>query len=430
MYVDRVADPRKTNFTLKSVLGTEAFATTSDLFVRDMDEIGGTLYAVVGDGLYSVNASGSETLLGAVTDADGSQVFGDGTDVCVVAGGNYYVWDGSTLSQPSTGAFSSFGSGTFLNGYVVLSETDARRFQWSDLADASTLPALNFSTADGADDKILRLETANSRLLIMKEHTVEVWYVTGQSGANAFQRATGGVMEVGLKAKKLATKFRGGVFWVGDDNIAYISSGSGVQPVSGRSPAVESALENKTPTDVFYTEDEGHKFCHIRFSDTPTWVYDVSNGKWHERAYGVNHAAWPITVTARAYDRWFGGNVDGEILRFARNNTDVGASLRRTVVCQPFYLDGAPFRVPWLEFSGRVGTSSLGRDATLMLRVSGDNGKTWGPEHTVSMGDTGDYEETMEFYGLGWFDKVAVPEVSITDPAELTLNGTGNVKLA
>ena len=138
-YVDRVGSPERTRTVIKSTLGTQSFAQLGNPFVRQMDEIGGALYAVAGETLYSIGPAGSVNTLGGVGNDEGSQVFGDGSNVCVVSGGNYHLWDGATLSQPSGGAFSDFGSGVYLSNYVFC---DGRRLLWSDIADASTLPAL------------------------------------------------------------------------------------------------------------------------------------------------------------------------------------------------------------------------------------------------------------------------------------------------
>lgn len=431
LYRDRVGSPEKTVFTLKAALGTTLRSTLPELFVRDMSEIGGLLYAVANTGLYQVNADGTSVLLGTVAAGMDSQVFGDVSNVCVVSGGRYYLWDGTMFSEPSSaGEFTEFSGGAFLRGYVFLSEKDGRGFRWSGQLDAASLPALNFSTADGEDDNIVRLMPVSGRLMVMKQRTIEIWALTGEANENAIRPLPGALIEVGLKAQSLVTKTRGGVFWVGDDNTAYISSGAGAQPVTGEAPAVETAFQQSNPTDVVYWEDEGHKFCAVRFSDRPAWVYDFSSGLWWERSYDVTHEPWPVTSTAKAYGSWFGGDENGQVLQFTRNTKDVGAAMRRSVVSQPIYMNGLPFTVDELEITGRVGRSDLGRDARVMVRASRDGGITFGPEKTRSLGRIGEFDKIVKVNGLGWFERSAVFEISITDPAELTLNGSGNVVLS
>jgi len=306
--------------------------------VRDMVGVDGKFYALCGGTLYRVLESGSASPLGTGVSAEGSMVFGAGFgSVGVVAGNRYFLWDGTTFSEPTSGAFSDFGAGAYIGGYVVLSEAGGRRFQWSALADATDLPGLSFATAESTDGELLRPMVLQGRLLLMKEDAIEQWAPTGAAGANAFSLIPGGVFEVGLKAKALATRFSGGVFFVGDNDIAYISNGFFFNDIS--CTEIYTAIAQSTPTNCFTYEDEGHIFCGIRFSDRPAFVYDISTGRWHERASGADDP-WQITTTASAFRRWYGGDATGNIYEFARSGTDHGADLIRTAVSSTLYNEG------------------------------------------------------------------------------------------
>ena len=195
----REASQGKTGHIIKSDLGTTAFSSVSGVFFRAMAEIEGNLYVSCGSALHKIDVSGGAVSLGATADSAEASIAGNNGDVTLCVGGNYYVWDGASLSTPSAGAFSSFGSLDYVGNYTVLTELNGRRFQWSALADAGTLPGLNFSSADGRDDKIIRGAAIGGVFYIFKEKSHEVWYNTGESGANAFQRQAGGVVDTGLK---------------------------------------------------------------------------------------------------------------------------------------------------------------------------------------------------------------------------------------
>jgi hypothetical protein len=353
---------------LKSVLGTELLGTLEPstgptLNVRAISEIGGTMYVVSGGTLFTVTTAGVETEIGFTRDREPTYLFGaEENKVCVVCGGRYFVYDGTTLERPDTAdaPFADFGSGLYLNGYVVLTEEDGDRFLWTDLADAKNFEGLNFATAESTDKAILEAKKVNGRLWLMKSDVIEVWAQVG-SGANAFTRVTGGVIEVGLKAKGLATTFTGGIFWVGSDNIVYLSAGEELSPISP--PAVNTAVSQGTPSHVFYYEDEGHKFCVIRFNGRPAWVYDIVTGEWHERAT-LTDSAWDITATGLFNGVWYCGDRKGNFFKFARNNVDGTESLIRTAVSSTLYMDGEFFSVPKLEVTGRVGE---GASDTLVL---------------------------------------------------------------
>jgi hypothetical protein len=385
--------------------------------------------------------------------------------VCIVCGGRYFVYDGTTIERPDPvdAPFDGFGSGIYLNGFVVLTEQDGSRFLWTDLADAKNFEGLNFATAESNDKPILQAMEVAGRLWLMKSDIIEVWAQVG-SGANAFTRVTGGLIEIGLKDQGLATTFTGGLFWIGADNIVYLSDGQNApQPISP--PAVNTAVEQGAPSHVFYYEDEGHKFCVIRFNDRPAWVYDIVTGEWHERASGED-GAWEVTAIGRFAGTWYAGDTRGKLSKLTRNNVDGSESLIRTAVSSTLYMDGAFFTVPRMEITGRVGvgaseeteearflhctdgrvfeeqdapdpapSGAVWREVTrykrgpqIGLQLSGD-GRTFGEQVTRSFGTLGEYERICRFGPLGGHYRVAAKIVLSTE-RDITLDAMANVEVA
>jgi hypothetical protein len=420
---------------LKAVPGTQAFATVPGVFVRamanvvryDEDGVPSDRLVLVSDGaLRSVDASGGVSAIGSVADDEETAISGNNGDVTVIAGGNYYLWNGAALTQPAGAVFSNFGGVEFLGDYTILTEKNDRRFCWTDLADASTLPALNFATAESRDDVILRPMAIGGNLWLFKATSIEIWYPTGAGGPNAFARV-GPVLETGLKAFGLACKIPGGAFFVGDDGIAYVTGGTTqLQPVSGG--AVNEVIRAGEATAAFYYEDTGHKFCVLRFRDRPAWVYDIVTGAWHERATGEN-GPWGATCAASAYGSWRFGGFNGAVRTAVRSNEDAGEPLMRRVVSLPMGDGAARFRVPVVQVFGQIGRSDLGRDAHVMIRFSRDGGMTWGTWREASMGALGEYGARAVFRNCGQA-RVLVAEVRVTDPADLTIWSAAEVQVA
>jgi hypothetical protein len=455
---------------LKSVLGTESLSTLvgddATKGVRAISEIGGKMYVVAGGSLFSVTTAGVGTKIGYVRDRQPTYLFGaEENKVCVVSGGRYFVYDGTTFERPDTAdaPFEGYGSGLYLNGYVVLTEADGDRFMWTDLADATNFEGLNFATAESTDKPILEAKKVNGRLWLMKSDVIEVWSQIG-SGANAFVRVQGGVIEVGLKAQGLATTFTGGVFWVGSDDIVYLSAGEELQPISP--PAVNTAVSQGTPTTCLYYEDEGHKFCVIRFSDRPAWVYDIVTGEWHERATETDEP-WDITATGLFQGKWYSGDRKGGFYQLARNNADGSKSLIRTAVSSTLYMDGQFFTAPKVEITGRVGEGAseetelarflhctdgrvfeeqdapdpapagsewrevvrYKRGPQIGIELSGDGGRTFGEQVTRSFGTLGEYERIARFVGMGGHYRLAA-RVTVATERDITLDAMANVEVA
>lgn len=381
----------RTSYVIKPVLGLTTYATLAGT-VRALEDVERTLYAASGGVLYSISL-GVGTSLGAVSDDPETTIAGNNGNVTVTAGGNYYVWNGTTLTSPAAGAFSDFGGHDYIGNYTVLTEANGRRFQWSDLADPSDLPGLNFSTADGRDDNLIRPMAINGTLYLFKETSHEIWYVTGQAGASAFERQAGGVYDVGLKSFGLLTKVPGGAFMVGDDNRAHLVTG-GLQPVS--IPPVETAITQGSPQACFAYEDEGHTFCVITFSDRPAWVYDIATGEWHERGEGADLTEWTVTCAAKSGGVWYAGRAD-KVLTFDRVNMDDTDPLVREMTSRTLVVNRQWFTVDLLEVFPRQGFSS----AAIELQVSRDGGLTWSMPKAAAIGPVGAYAQRVTWRGLG-----------------------------
>ena len=403
---------------LKSVLGTTEFADVGGVFVRALAEVDGSIYALANLALQKIDTDGTVTSLGVTLDDANASVAGNNGNVTAVIGGAYYLWDGATLTNPVAGAFSSFGALEYLGNYTVLTELNGRRFQWSGVAYPNDLPGLSFSTADGRDDNIIRPLALNGQLYLLKAGSIEVWYLTGEAGALAFERQVGGVMDVGLKSFGLVARFDGGAFLVGDDNRAHMLSGQ-LQPVS--TPAVETAIKTCSPQYCLTYDDEGHTFCAITFRDCPAWVYDVSTGEWHERAEGADLDYWPATASARMDGEWYLGKDGGKIARLERNNSDAGLPLVRLARSRVLYMDGERFTVSEVEVFPRVGFDA----ATVELSVSRDGGITWGSPKPKSW-EVGEYSKRVMWRNLGQFRQAAI-EIQMTDAVDVTISSQARV---
>lgn len=407
---------------LKSVLGMTDFAQIDGVFVRCMDEIGGKIYAAGGGSFYSLTQGGTLRNLGAIEDSEDASVAGNNGLVTLATGGKLYVLDDLTLYEPSYGAFSNIGSVEYVGNYTVVTERNGRRFGWSDIANPLAWPGLNFSTADGRDDDLIRAVAINGSLYLLKEKSHEVWYITGGAGAEAFSRISGGVKDVGLKAFGLVCKFIGAAFMVGSDGRAHLVSGGALQPVS--TPAVETAIKTKSPVNCMSYEDEGHTFCAIVFRDAPAWVYDVATGEWHERAEGEDFARWSAAVSAKLGDFWYVGRNSGEISRLERSNNDADLPLVREATSRTLEFDGERPILRELEAFIRQGFT----DGQIGLFLSGDSGLTWGLEKAKPIGPIGEYARRVIWRNLGQFRRVTA-RLRWTDPADVNLSASLRVKL-
>jgi len=432
-YPEPLPQGARAQFSLRSVLGAMPFANTDAVFIRalevvpDLDNTSADrLFAIFGGMIAQIDAAGGVSIIYAVADDVNTTISGNSGDVTICSGGQYRLWDGATLTSPTAGAFSDFGSVEYVGGYTLLTERNGRRLQWSALRDPSSLPGLNFATAEARYDVILRGVAINGNYWIFKTTSIEIWQVTGLASENAFSAIPGLVLERGLRGFNLVTKFRGGAFFIGSDNVPYLAGGSEIKALPNL--GVQTAIENGDPTHCHYHEDEGHQFLCIRFRDRPAWVFDLATGLWHERAEGEDDA-WSATASVRAFGSWRTAHTDGTVRTLQRSNSDGSDALIRRAVSQTVYNGGERFRVGKLEIVGRVGRSDLGREARLGLRISRDGGNTFGPSIERDMGDLGEYEQRMVFRTLGQARAFAA-EVRVSDAADLNIYSSANLVLA
>ena len=191
-------------------------------------------------------------------------------------------------------------------------------------------------------------------------------------------------------------------------------------------------------------QQDGHAFYVLNFpTGGTTWVYDVSTGVWHERAYFSNGQFSRHRANCQCN---FSGNIivgdfeNGNIYTFDLTtyaDNDGAQKWLRSWRALPTGQNNLRRTAHHsLQLNCEVGTglnSGQGSNPQVMLRWSDDGGHTWSNEHWTSMGAMGAYGQRAIWRRLGMTIKLRdrVYEVSGTDPvkmdiigAELLLTGT------
>jgi hypothetical protein len=401
--------------------------------MRAIQWVDGQVYVATDGSLSTLSEGGYIASVGTIADDVNTTISGNLGYVAVVAGGNYYTWNGTTLTEPPDGAFENYGSVDTLGQRMLLTEQNGRRFQWSDVADPDTLDGLNFATTEAGEDNNIRGVVLNGNYWIFKERSTEIWYQTGSSNeAEAFARVSGGIVTTGLKGFNLLTKMRGGLFFVGNDNIAYVTSGEGLKVAS--TPPVARSISDNTPTHCFYYEHEGHKFCAIRFTDRPAWVYDFTTDEWHERSEGANHGPWAAVATTQdTQGKWIvvgdGGFVGQLSKTLGGQIYDREGPLYRRAISRTLRSDSDPFKLSEVEFYADYGRADTDAETQLMAQFSGNRGNTWQSQRSMHLGNRGDYEKRVVFHSLGQFRHVTA-RIDMTHKYEIPIWSDVRVKLA
>lgn len=424
-YVEALKQGSRSTFTIRPVPGQEAFADLGVPLVRAIAAVNGVLYAAANGSLYSVDSMGAVLNLGGVEDDEYTTISGNLDSVAVTAKGVYHVWDGSSITRPSGGSFTNVGSAAFFDYYTVMTEKNGPNFQWSSLADPKTLAPLNVARAESESDNLLRVMKLGRTLWLFGEESIEIWANSGAANEDAFNSRIESI-ERGLKGADLVAETNGALFFVGDDDVAYLAQGMAIAPLVH--PGVETAIRDGDIDRCFYYEDGHHRFACIRFRDRPAWCFDVATGEWHERSSGTTHGAWDVIGTGYAYGQWFVATNAGPIYKTARNGADIGKPLRREITALPAYFASDMFSVNLLEILGERGVNDVGRDAAIMLETSKDGGHTWSDPKPRSIGTKGDFRVRARWNGLGQFEQFTC-RVSMTDPGDFLIYSDGNIEI-
>lgn len=394
---------------LRSVLGHEAWTTLPNAGSQVAHFADNRIYAANAGELHQITAAGNTTFLGTINNSPNTTVSSNNGNVTVASNGEYFVWDGTVLSQPTTGAISNIADVSFFAQYTVLIEGDGRKVQWSSLADPKTFGGLDYATAESRDDKNLRGMPVSGSFWVFKERSIEQWYATGSGLAYV----PGSVRDIGLKARNLVATYEGGAFWVSNTGRVYVSSGSIIS-----TPAVEDAIENGSPVSCQYYRDKGHDFLCILFEDRPAWCFNVATREWHERAEGDALGRWGVMALTSAWGDAVAITDDGSVVKLKRRNADLAEPLHRRVITRKLGGDGKRFRVPRVEAAFNTGEAL--QENEVLLRLSRDHGKTWGQWDGRSLGPQGDYARRVEWRSLGQFETL-VAEFALSATDDITM---------
>lgn len=397
----------------------------------------GLLYAVGGNKLYKISSAFSATEIGTLDTNTGHVDFADnGVTLFVVDGayGYYHTLGSGTTTKITDGDFSPADKVVYLDGYFVFNETGTGKIFWSDLNDV-TFDALDFVSAEGAPDDIVSIIADHRDLWLFGTQTTEVFYNSGSE--QVFERNQGAFIEHGCAAVFSTAKLNNSVFWLSADKqgngIVYTARGFEPQRVSTH--AVELAIRDyDLSTCVAYTyQENGHFFYCMNFDGgASTWVYDMSTGLWHERAYNNdgtlerhrgNYHAFCYGIHFMAdYEN---GKIyqlsssvytdDGQYITRQRSAPHITAGLNR-VIYDSFQLD--------MEVGvGLDGASTVqGHNPQAMLQFSDDGGHSWSNEYWVSFGKIGNRKLRAIWRRLGQ-SRDRVYRLTITDPVPIRIIG-------
>lgn len=410
--------------------GQKAFADVGTGPIRGLHNFAGTLVAVSGADIFTIDSSGTGTNRGTVGGSSDVTMADNGTQLVIQAetgATDSYVMTAAfalTAINPTDTDFLGASSIAFQDGYIIGTTPSADTFFISSLNDATAWDATDIATAESDPDNLVVCFSDHGELWLFGKETTEVWYNSGDADF-PFARISTAIITRGCKAKHSVAADDNTIFWLGDDLVVYRAAGYKPQRVSTH--AIESAIAgfaSPSTAKAFFHTQEGHKFYTLNF-DEATFVYDVSSGLWHERE-GYDTAnnkflpRWRAQHGLNIYDKNLVGDFrNGKINELDIDTlTDLGDPIRRIVTSPPLHSNTKRVFANRLqvEIESGVGlTSGQGVAPQAMLEWSDDGGHTWSNEHWASMGAKGKYRNRLIWRRMGWFWQ-RVYRMTVSDP--------------
>jgi hypothetical protein len=322
---------------------------------------------------------------------------------------------------------------TYQDGYFIVAGNGTGSFFINQTPNVGTVwNALDYASAEGSTDPTVAIISDHRELWLIGSDSAEVWVNTGNVNF-PFERSGNVFVEHGCGAPFTLDKLDNTVFWLGADSrgAGIVWKANGYVPQRISTHAVEYAIQSYSRVDdafSFTYQMEGHAFYVLTFpTGNATWVFDVSTGEWHQRAW--------LEPGSESLDRWrpschvfFNGKhlvgdwENGNVYSLEMDvYTDNGNPIKRVRTAMTMSTNQLRQFFYKLQINMETGIGDLTTaDPKLMLRYSNDSGHTWSNYQTCSLGAIGEYSKRAIFRRMG-SGRNRVWEISMTDPVKFAV---------
>lgn len=430
-----VEQPGLNNNALIGMKGITQLGSVTGLG-RGSQTMGGVLFSVNGNTLYSIDSSGVGTSLGTVEGSVRVSMAHNGTKLCIVVpGGKAYVYDGAFAEITDVDYITS-DTVVFKDGYYIFTATAGNVFFVSALNDPTSIDPLDFGTAEIDPDRIVAGHVDHNELFILGEETIEVFQNIGGSGF-PFQRVQGAIISKGCTAKYTPIEFDNSFVFIGggkNENAAVWRVASSQSAVKISTDAIDNEIQKYTEAEVaeafsftFAIDGQyviGFTFESIRVASA-TYCYNRTSGQWFQLQSGLTPDKWRINSITRVYDKNIvTDSEDGRIGFLSDTFDEYGNTIRRERTTQPFITDGKAQYWAEIEILMETGVGLESGDAPqIRLSHSDDGGRTFSAEKSRSFGKVGEYNKRPVWRRLGHVPIDRVYRFTITDPVSCNLIG-------
>lgn len=410
------------------------------------------LYAVSGNTLYSIVATGLTTYSATVVDillsSTGRVYMDDNGAALYITDGTSrysYIWGTSTFAIQNDGAFTNGNVCFEVDNFIVYNRPGTSQWGCTD-AGAVTSNPLNLGSKLIASDNIVSLIPDHRQVILLGERTSERWVNVG-TFPFPFAVVPGTSMQHGLAAQNSVARLGEGVAYLAQDergNATVISWGAtATNPTRISTFAVENAIQSYSVTSdaIAYTYSQsGHEFYMLTFPTADvTWCFDLATQMWHKRAWrddqNVLHRHRSNCAALFNGEVLVGDWQNGKVYAFSQTVFTDDGDLIPCIRRAPHLTNDLKrqyFHDLQIQFQPGVGLQTgQGSNPECILRLSNDGGFTFGNDHILTIGTVGQYKHRAIKRRLG-YARDRVFEIEVTDPVyrvvvSSNLNASGGI---
>lgn len=423
-------------YVIKRSPGAQAFAATGFSTYRGGILLGSNFFVAFDNQVVRLDSNGTVTSVAALSGTD--KVFWARNNnvspqlVVVCEDGPFEVTTGAvtTYSDADVGSPNAV---CFLDGFFFFTYGNGTCIA-SDINDVTIDPA-NVATAEFKPDGLLRPIPWNGQLWLFGTQSIEVWAGNPTNATGfPFNRVT--TISRGLLSAHAVAGHEDGfgdaLIFVGDDDRVYILNG--YQPVAISPPDLDRRIEecarNGDELEATVYKAGGHAFWELSCSNW-TWVFNVNNQKWHERASYLQKRS-RLTQAQFAFSKWLCGDTLSDSVLEITDETAQEKAGPFVARAESLATEKFPnrIRVPRADFEFAtgvgiaVGTDPIQTDPSVRIAWSDDGGLNWSNPLIRKLGRQARTEQRVTVLNTG----LSGPNgrkwrVDLSDPVHLGLMG-------
>lgn len=289
--------------------------------------------------------------------------------------------------------------------------------------------------SEWSPDNTISLCSNGSKLYTFGERSFQVFSYNDDMNM-PFTSPDSAATNIGIKAPNSLATIGQITLWLGSSDVGengvFMIKDVDIQRVSTQD--IEREITQFTDIETAYSsiwQEHQHTFYSLTFEvSKKTFVYDITEGKWHYRAsYDTNNhlTYWRYNHATFAYNKIYVGT-DGALCyldenKYTEHDGRVILKLRRGGVLtnndMPFYIDTLRLIANNGQHSYNNQYTNLEMNPRISFRYSWD-GATFSDYEDAYLGKIGEYSYETNIYGCG-FGRYFTLEVSTTEPIPLSI---------